>query len=392
VTVSPPTSGRPRVLVVVGTRPEAIKMAPVVEALRARRDLVETRVVLTGQHTSLVDQVLEAFHLDPAYDLEIMREGQSLYDVAHACLDGLREVVADFRPGVLLVQGDTATVFYASLVAFLERVRVGHVEAGLRSGQKYAPFPEEIFRRLTDVLTDYYFAPTPRARRALLQEGVAPERIHVTGNTVVDALLDVSRRHRTPSNPVLGRLLSAPAPLVLLTAHRRESFGEPIREVFRAVRTLAEEEPGLEVLYPVHPNPNVRVPAGEILGGHPRIHLTEPLDYLDLVVALRHARLVLTDSGGIQEEAPTFGVPVLVLREVTERPEGVEAGVARLVGTSRERILKEAREALRGRWGGAGKGARGNPYGDGRAGERIADILVADLTGRPRETQDWESP
>lgn len=363
-------------------------MAPVVTALRARAPEVETRVCLTGQHTTLVNQVLEAFDLTPDDDLEIMREGQTLYDVVHGALDGLRDVVRSFRPDVLLVQGDTATVFVGSLVAFFEKVKVGHVEAGLRSHDKWAPFPEEIFRRLSDVLSDYYFAPTAPARDALLAEGVPAGKIHVTGNTVVDALLSVTGRERPVQDAVLASALQGPERLVLLTAHRRESFGAPLREVFGAVRALADAVPDVRIVYPVHPNPNVREPAQELLSDHPRIHLTAPLDYLDLVSALKGASLVLTDSGGIQEEAPTFGAPVLVLREVTERPEGVDAGVAELVGTDAALILERSLAAL----------ARGgsstpppNPYGDGRAGERIADILVADLTGGPRSTEDWQA-
>jgi len=377
----------PRVLIVVGTRPEAIKMAPVVDALRARGE-VEVRVCLTGQHTALVDQVLDAFALRPDFDLGIMREGQSLYDVVHAALDGLGEVVRSWSPDVVLVQGDTATVFVGALVGFFEHVRVGHVEAGLRSHEKWAPFPEEIFRRLADVLSDYYFAPTPLAREALLREGVPADRVHVTGNTVVDALLTVGTHRRPVRDPALATVLSGPRRLVLLTAHRRESFGAPLREVFGAVVDLVSSVPDIEVVYPVHPNPNVREPAQELLAGHERVHLTRPLDYLDLVAALRAASLVLTDSGGIQEEAPTFGVPVLVLREVTERPEGIEAGVAVLVGTDRRRIVARSVEAL-GR--GANRATPPNPYGDGQAGVRIADILISDLTGAKRRTEDWMS-
>lgn len=381
----------PRILAVVGTRPEAIKMAPVLRALAAREEALDVRLALTGQHSELVDQALEIFGLEPAWDLGIMREGQSLYDVARGCLERLRGVVEGFRPDVTVVQGDTATVFFGALVTFFERGKVGHVEAGLRSGDKWAPFPEELFRRLTDVVSDYHFAPTPRAGRNLAQENVAPDRIFVTGNTVVDALLEMAEDGSPPRDPTLARLLEDGGRLVLLTAHRRESFGEPLREVFTAVRRLADGDGSLEVLYPVHPNPRVVEPAREILAGHPRIHLVEPLDYPDLVKALRGAALVLTDSGGIQEEAPTFGVPVLVLRAVTERPEGVDAGVVRLVGTDGLHILEEARAAL-GEGGGEGTpgGMRGsNPYGDGRAGERIADILVSDLTGSPRKTEDW---
>ncbi len=375
-----------RILVVIGTRPEAIKMAPVVVALRATPG-IDARVCLTGQHTTLVDQVLQAFALVPDDDLEIMKEGQTLYDVIHGALDGLRDVVRSFRPDVLLVQGDTATVFVGSLVAFFERVKVGHVEAGLRSHDKWAPFPEEIFRRLADILSDYYFAPTTLARDQLLAEGVPAGKIHVTGNTVVDALLDVAGREHPVEDATLARVLASGSRLIVLTAHRRESFGEPLRRAFAAVRELADAVPDAEVVYPVHPNPNVRVPAGELLSGHPRIHLIPPLGYLDLVTALRRSALVLTDSGGIQEEAPTFGVPVLVLREVTERPEGVDAGVAELVGTDAELIVRRGLAALARR--GSEESPPPNPYGDGRAGERIADILVSDLEGTPRRTEDW---
>jgi UDP-N-acetylglucosamine 2-epimerase (non-hydrolysing) len=374
-----------RVLVVIGTRPEAIKMAPVVAALRARSDEVETRVALTGQHTHLVDQVLEAFALDPAYDLGIMKEGQSLYDVVHGALDGLRDVVRDFEPDVLLVQGDTATVFVGSLVGFFERVKVGHVEAGLRSHDKWAPFPEEIFRRLTDVVSDYYFAPTAHARDALLSEGTPAGHVFVTGNTVVDALLTVADSDRTVVDPALRAAIEGERRIVLLTAHRRESFGAPIREIFGAVRTLVDEFDDIEVVYPVHPNPNVLEPARELLSDHPRIHLTEPVGYFDLVRALREAALILTDSGGIQEEAPTFGTPVLVLREVTERPEGVDAGVTELVGTDAALILERSRAALAREDGSA---PPPNPYGDGQAGARIADIVISELTGTPRLTED----
>jgi UDP-N-acetylglucosamine 2-epimerase (non-hydrolysing) len=382
--------GRPRVLVVVGTRPEAIKMAPVLDALGRRDALLDSRLALTGQHTDMVDQVLDAFRLTPDYDLDIMREGQDLYDLAHGCLDGLKEVVRDFGPDLVLVQGDTATAFYTTLVSFFEKLGVGHVEAGLRSGKKWAPFPEEMFRRLADVLTDLHFAPTHRARENLLQEGVPEGQIHVTGNTVVDALLATAGVPRTPEDAQLRDLLASARPLVLLTAHRRESFGEPLREVFGAVRELADQAPDVDILYPVHPNPQVLGPAQDILGGHPRIHLTEPLGYLDLVLALERATLVLTDSGGLQEEAPTFGAPVLVLREVTERPEGVEAGVAHLVGTDGPRILREALGLLQAEVLDGEDVKPRNPFGDGRAGERIADIVAAKLLGIPRETTDWD--
>ncbi|MEX2466371.1 MAG: UDP-N-acetylglucosamine 2-epimerase (non-hydrolyzing) [Gemmatimonadota bacterium] len=376
-----------KVLVVVGTRPEAIKMAPVARALANDPDIV-VEVALTGQHGDLVDQALLAFGTKPTYDLGIMRPDQTLYDVVHGVLDGLRDVVRSSRPDLLLVQGDTATVFAASLVAFFEHVRVGHVEAGLRSGMdRTKPFPEEMFRRLTDVIADLYFAPTPRARDALLGEDVPPERVFVTGNTVVDALRSAAAQERPVEDPELKAVMDDPSvQLVLLTAHRRESFGTPIRAVFQAVRALADLATDARIVYPVHPNPNVSVPARELLSGHPRIALTPPLGYFDMVAALKRADLVLTDSGGIQEEAPTFGAPVLVLRDRTERPEGVEAGVAELVGTDRSLILARSRALLReGRAGGPVR----QPFGDGHAAERIADIVAAQLTGRARTTTDW---
>lgn len=377
-----------RVLVVVGTRPEAIKMAPVVAALRRYAESVETRVAFTGQHTRLVDQVLTAFEMEADYDLSIMTEGQTLYDVVHRALDGLRDTVRDFAPDMLLVQGDTATVFAGALVGFFEGVPVGHVEAGLRSGDKAAPFPEEVLRRLTDVVADHHFAPTRRARDLLLAENAPPRSVHVTGNTVIDALESVAARESSVSNETLRSVVaSGPARLILLTAHRRESFGEPLKRVFGAVRRIVDEWKDTVVLYPVHPNPHVRRPAEDLLSGHPRIHLTEPLDYFDLVAALKRASLILTDSGGIQEEAPTFGVPVLVLRDVTERPEGIAAGVAELVGTDPDLIVDRARALLSAE---AGPGSIPNPYGDGKAGERVADIVVSRLLGRSRTTTDWD--
>lgn len=365
-------------------------MAPVVRALRApeRSGRLETRLALTGQHTTMVEQVLGAFDLEGDVDLSIMKPGQTLYDVAHGCLDGLGAVVRDFEPDVVLVQGDTATVFFASLVAFFERTRVGHVEAGLRSHDKWSPYPEEIFRRLTDQLTDFYFAPTGAARDNLLAEGVDPTTVFVTGNTVVDALLTVHETAPGITDERTRRIVTEAPRLALLTAHRRESFGQPLLDVFGAVADLVAETPDLHVLYPVHPNPNVHGPAHERLGGLDRVHLVEPLDYLDLVQVLGEADLVMTDSGGIQEEAPTFGAPVLVLRDVTERPEGVDAGVATLVGTNPSTILSTARAKLAATGSDAPRPA--NPYGDGLAGDRIAEIVDHALTGTKRTRPDFE--
>lgn len=381
----------PKLLSVIGTRPEAIKMAPVVRAIEERGG-ADHRVALTGQHDEMVHQVLSAFGIEPDYDLELMRPGQSLHDVGRACLDGLKDVAADFRPDATIVQGDTATVFFASVAAFFERSRLAHVEAGLRSGDKWSPFPEEMLRRMTDVLADYCFAPTPEAARNLKREGVPADRVFVTGNTVVDALGDMRARHRRVEDPRVARLAAGASSrrLVLLTAHRRESFGAPLMAVFEAVKALASRFDDIEVLCPVHPNPQVRAPAEAVLGGIERVHLTNPLSYGDLLTVLDLASLVLTDSGGIQEEAPAFGTHVLVLRDVTERPEAVRAGVATLVGTDAARILAEASRRLD--RPGSGRARISNPYGDGRAGERIADILLADLAGTPRETEDWASP
>ncbi len=378
----------PRILSVIGTRPEAIKMAPVIRALDARGG-IEHRVALTGQHTDMVDQVLGAFEIDADYDLDLMTPGQTLYDIGHACLDGLREVAGDFSPDVTIVQGDTATVFFAGVVTFFQRGRLAHVEAGLRSHEKWSPFPEEMLRRMTDTVSDFCFAPTAAAAANLAAEGIAPERVWITGNTVVDALERMRARPIAVRDTRVAGLVASSRRLVLLTAHRRESFGRPLERVFAAVQSLAGRLADVDVLYPVHPNPRVREPAERILGGHPRIHLVDPLDYGDLVATLGKASLVLTDSGGIQEEAPTFGVHTLVLREVTERPEATRVGAATLVGTDTARILAEATAHLaRNRTGPAPP----NPYGDGRAGERIADILLAELCGVPRRMKDWRGP
>ena len=361
-------------------------MAPVIDALRRRGGCIH-RLALTGQHTEMVGQVLDVFGLEADYDLKLMKPGQSLYDVGHACMRGLREVAEDFRPEVTVVQGDTATVFFAGLVTFFQRGRLAHVEAGLRSREKWSPFPEEMLRRMTDTVSDFCFAPTAEAASNLVGEGISPERIFVTGNTVVDALLRMRRRPLAVRDARTAALIAGGGRLVLLTAHRRESFGAPLERVFRTVASLAERFDDIDILYPVHPNPRVLDPARRILGGTSRVHLVDPLAYGDLVAALDRASLVLTDSGGIQEEAPAFGVHTLVLREVTERPEGVGAGAATLVGTDPDRILAEAAAHLSGRRAAC---PAGNPYGDGRAAERIADILLAELAAVPRRTRDWE--
>lgn len=380
---------RARVLSVVGTRPEGIKLAPVIHQLARRADELESRVVVTGQHSDMLDQVFRLFGVERDYDLQIMREGQDLHHVTTACLEGLKPIMQEFRPDMVLVQGDTASAFVGSLSAFYHRTRVGHVEAGLRSGEKWSPFPEEMFRRLADVLTDCHFAPTARAAGFLRREGFPASSIHLTGNTVIDALLAVAASEVPPEHPLLRRLHASPGRLALLTVHRRESFGSTMRGIFTAVRAIADRCVDVDFVFPVHPNPNVRVPAHEMLGGHDRIHLVEPLSYLDLVRVMQRSSLVLTDSGGIQEEAPTFAVPVLVLREVTERPEGVEAGVVQLVGTSPAAIVDAACRRLADDSPGRCDGRQSNPYGDGRAAERVVDIVANTLCGSPRRTTDW---
>jgi len=391
---------RPRVLVVIGTRPEAVKMAPVVDALRRRGEEVDCRVLLTGQHTTLVQQMLGHFRIAADRDLAVMQEGQTLSLVGARILEGLERVIPEERPSMTLVQGDTASVFFAGLASFFHGIPVGHVEAGLRTGNLHLPFPEELFRRLTDRSSDLLFAPTPRSRAALLAEGLPAESIHLTGNTVVDAVHAIAREGGEVSHPIAADLLSrrGDGPLALLTAHRRESFHGGLDDVFRAVRELIHTHPTLQVLFPVHPNPQVLEPAHRILGELERVHLVAPLDYPDLVRFMAACDLILTDSGGIQEEAPTFGVPVLVLRTVTERPEAVESGDSVLVGTDAEAIVDAAtpllatwpeRRELR-----QGRIATGeptpSPFGDGRAGERIADLVIHRITGRKRLTQDMK--
>src|SRR5487761_2761449 len=330
----------PVVLSVFGTRPEAVKMAPVVGALALHPDRVRSVVVVTAQHRRMLDQVLDEFRIRPDFDLDVMRPDQSLAGLTAALFTGLDRVLAEVRPDWVLAQGDTTSAFAASMTAYYHGVRFGHVEAGLRTGDKRRPFPEEINRRIADLVADAHFAPTERARQALLREGCPAATILVTGNTGIDALLDVAARPYDWSAGPLA-ILPPDRPLVLITAHRRESFGAAFRDLCLALRDLAArfEPEGVQFIYPVHLNPNVRQPVGEILTGLPNVHLLEPLDYRDLVHLMKRSTLILTDSGGVQEEAPSFGVPVLVLRETTERPEGVEAGLAHLVGTRRARIV-----------------------------------------------------
>lgn len=376
------------VLSIFGTRPEAIKMAPVVQQLEQRPGQIRSVVCVTAQHRQMLDQVLELFNIRPDFDLNLMRPNQSLSQITAAVIEGLDPVIREVQPDWVLVQGDTTTVMGAALVAFYHQARVGHVEAGLRTDNKYRPFPEEINRRVTDVLADLFFAPTHWSRQNLLREGVPDKAIRVTGNTVIDALLQVAARDY---NWNVGPLAGVPTDkrLVLVTAHRRESFGKPFRELCMALRDLAwHYRQDCHFVYPVHLNPNVQAPVYEILGDLDNFSLIEPLDYLPLVQLMKHSTLVLTDSGGIQEEAPGLGVPVLVLRETTERPEAIEAGTARLVGTDRNRIISEARRLLDDPGAYAEMARAVNPYGDGRAANRIVETLLeevepASISNRP---------
>ena len=367
------------VLSVFGTRPEAIKMAPIVRELAQHPQQLRSVICSTGQHREMLDQVLHLFNITPDYDLKLMQPDQSLSQLTARLFEGLDRVVAETKPDWLLAQGDTTTVFVAAVVAFYHGVQFGHVEAGLRTGNKRHPFPEEVNRRLADVVSDAYFAPTERSRQTLLAEGCRPQNVHVTGNTVIDALLEIAGRdYDWQSGPLAG--LPNDKRLVLITAHRRESFGAPFRELCLAIRDLSERFAleGVHFVYPVHLNPNVRRPVQELLHGCPNISLLEPLDYLSLVHLMKRSTLILTDSGGIQEEAPSLRVPVLVMRETTERPEGVSAGVVRLVGTHREQIVGEAIRLLSDSVAHAAMANGASPYGDGRAAKRIAGVLLSD--------------
>jgi UDP-N-acetylglucosamine 2-epimerase (non-hydrolysing) len=358
-----------RVLSVFGTRPEAIKMAPVIQALQNAPDRFESVICVSAQHRAMLDQVLEVFQLEANHDLDLMTAAQSPADVTARVLERLPPLLRQIRPDVLLVQGDTA------FAAYLERIPSGHVEAGLRTGDRYQPFPEEMNRVLTTRLAAIHFAPTAQARAALLSEGVPSADVHLTGNTVIDALLQTVRPDYTFLTPQL-RLLDPKRRLVLVTTHRRESFGAPLQSTCAAIRELAGRHPDLQFVLPVHPNPEVKQTVERLLCDLPGMHLIDPVDYVEFVHLMNRAYLVLTDSGGVQEEAPSLGKPVLVLREVTERPEGVEAGTAVVVGTDRERIVRIASELLTSRDAYDRMANAVNPYGDGRASGRIVSALA----------------
>ena len=360
-----------KVMLVFGTRPEAIKMCPLVRELKGR-DGIETVVCVTGQHRSMLQQVLDAFRIEPDYDLAIMKERQTLFDITGNVLNGMKEVLEKEKPDVVLVHGDTSTTFATALASYYLQIPVGHVEAGLRTYDPFSPYPEEFNRQAVGIVARYHFAPTQLSRDNLLREGKNPDTVYVTGNTVIDALKTTVRadyRH-----PELD--WAAGSRLILLTAHRRENLGEPMHAMFRAIRRVVEEHPDVKALYPIHMNPAVREAAAAELGGCDRIRLTEPLEVLDCHNLMARSYLILTDSGGIQEEAPSLGKPVLVMRDVTERPEGIAAGTLKLVGTEEETIYREFSRLLDDRNAYEAMAHAENPYGDGHACERIADILT----------------
>jgi UDP-N-acetylglucosamine 2-epimerase (non-hydrolysing) len=368
-----------KVLTVFGTRPEAIKMAPLVHALAADSRF-DAKVCVTAQHREMLDQVLGLFEITPDYDLNIMKPGQSLNDVTNAILTGIKPVLEAFKPDVVLVHGDTATTFATALAAYYQQIPVGHVEAGLRTGDIYSPWPEEANRKLTGAITRYHFAPTKTSRANLQAENIPAEQISVTGNTVIDALLWV--RDKIDQNPALKAELAAAYPmldlnkkLVLVTGHRRESFGGGFERICESLRQIAEQHPNCQIVYPVHLNPNVQEPVNRLLKGVDNIHLIAPQDYLPFVYLMTQATLILTDSGGIQEEAPSLGKPVLVMRETTERPEAVEAGTVKLVGTDVNTIVTEVSRLLTDSAAYQRMSQAHNPYGEGPACLRVLDAL-----------------
>jgi UDP-N-acetylglucosamine 2-epimerase (non-hydrolysing) len=367
------------VMTILGTRPEAIKLAPVIHELARHPDRIRSYVCSTGQHRELLEGALRAFDIHPDFDLQLMQPGQRLTDLTARILTALDGVLESAAPDWVLVQGDTTTVMAASLAAFYRHIRIGHVEAGLRSGDKRRPFPEEVNRRIADVLADLHFAPTQAARDNLLREGAPPERVIVTGNTVIDALLATARR--IDSHTLIARIGDLPdldaRRMILVTSHRRESFGPPFAEICRALRAIAERYRGeVQIIYPIHFNPNILHPARALLGDVPNIALIQPVDYETMVALMQHAYLILTDSGGIQEEAPSLHKPVLVLRDVTERQEVVALGAARLVGTDYERIVNETARLLEDAQAYRRMASVANPYGDGRASERIVGAIL----------------
>ncbi|MHB0998049.1 MAG: non-hydrolyzing UDP-N-acetylglucosamine 2-epimerase [Armatimonadota bacterium] len=360
-----------KVMTVFGTRPDAIKMAPVVLELQKYPQYVDLVIAVTGQHREMLQQVLDIFGIEPKYNLNIMSPNQTLAQITTRALNGLSDIISQEKPDIVLAQGDTTTTFVASLAAFYNKVAIGHVEAGLRTDNKYDPFPEEINRRLTGVLADLHFAPTDKAKQNLLSEGISEKMISVTGNTVIDALLSIADREYSFDDPVLSQLVSTDKRIILVTAHRRENWGDPMLRIANAVKSIAEEFCDVEVVFSLHKNPVVRDSIISVLDKIDNVHLIEPPDYVPFVHLLKRSYLVLTDSGGVQEEAPSLGKPVLVMRETTERPEGVDAGTTKLVGTDIGNIINSVSELLTDHIAYNNMSRAVNPYGDGSASVRI---------------------
>ena len=374
-----------KTLCVFGTRPEAIKMAPLALKLHSESRF-DARVCVTGQHREMLDQVLSLFNLKPDYDLDIMKSGQDLTDVTGSILKGMRNVLTEFRPDVVLVHGDTATTLAASLAAYYQQIPVAHVEAGLRTGNLYSPWPEEANRKLTGALATVHFAPTQTSADNLKCEGIAEKKIHITGNTVIDALFEIVNKLDTDEQLYKGLALKFPflkegKKLILVTGHRRESFGGGFERICEALAQTARQHPDVQIVYPVHLNPNVQQPVNQLLKGIANIHLIEPLDYLPFVYLMNRAEIILTDSGGIQEEAPSLGKPVLVMRDSTERPEAVAAGTVKLVGTNTITITNELNELLINPEAYEAMSRAHNPYGDGKASDRIIELLARFRSG-----------
>lgn len=367
-----------KVMTVFGTRPEGIKMAPIVKELE-KRENIESVVCITAQHREMLDQVLDLFEISPDYDLDIFSPGQSLTRITTRALEGLEEVIIKEKPDVLLVQGDTTTVFAGALAAFYQKVKIGHVEAGLRSGNLYSPYPEEANRMLTGIMANYHFAPTQRNKDNLLREDYPEENIFITGNTVIDALKWTAQDNYKFEVDLLNQIDFENKKVILLTSHRRENIGKPMENIFTAVKDIVEKYEDVELIFPIHLNPKVREICNGILGGMDRVHIIEPLDYEPFVNLINKCHLVVTDSGGVQEEAPTLGKPVLVVREETERPEGIDSGTAKLVGTSYEKLYNELSLLLENENEYNKMANAVNPYGDGHAAKYIVDVLEKDF-------------
>ena len=361
-----------KVMSIFGTRPEAIKMAPLVKELESRNE-IESIVCVTAQHREMLDQVLDTFKIKPDYDLNIMKQGQTLGDITTRALTGLEEVIKESTPDIVLVHGDTTTTFAGALAAFYNQVAIGHVEAGLRTNDKYSPFPEEMNRQMVDCMTDMYFAPTELSKANLLKENIAEDKIYVTGNTAIDAMATTVDKNYTHKEL---EWINPNKRMILLTAHRRENLGEPMRHIFKAIKRIVEEFNDVKVIYPIHMNPKVREVANEVFQGLDRVKLIEPLEVFDFHNFQNKSYLILTDSGGVQEEAPSLGKPVLVLRDTTERPEGITAGTLKLVGTDEETIYNETKKLLTNKDEYNKMAHASNPYGDGNASKRIVDAII----------------